>query len=650
MNSSFRRALLAVLALAATAAVPAPAAAQIGAISRTVNLAQFFVRGVDTAADPTTGNYLVVGGAGRLIGTCVNPEGQPVSGPFEIKPASATFAAFPRAAWGQHLAGAAGGFLVVWSEEVGTFVNLHSRVVTCSQGAIGPDQVISDVHSAWLENGNVALAYSPAIQHFLVAWKSFPPNVQILARLVNIHGTGVGGIAALSDGFGRDPSVAWNSALDEFGVAFSGENADRGYSAFVRTPAANIGAFSRNTFNGLPSGLTAATDLAYNPTTNRWVMAWYQTHGTLSQTAEFDAAGNLTQQNVVSGLLGSYDAMSMAYNPLSNSMLMVGLDRRNDNMLATELNLSGVRYTDELAFTDTRSEPAARYPRVAGSSRSKSWHSVWSANFTFIGGQTIVTSSGGGGGVPAPIPPPPPPPPPPTDPRMHVDSPGANATVAGAFYIGGWAIDAGAPASSGVDVVQAWAHPVGGGNPIFLGTASYGIGRGDIAGIFGARFGGAGFQLVASIPAAGVYDLVVYAHSTVAGTFNNARSVRLNVLPPPSMPRMWVDVPEQNQSVSQNVTVSGWAVDLNTPGGPGVDAVHVWAYPAGGGAPVFVGAAPTGGGRPDVAAAFGSANFGGAGFYLTGTLPRGTYDLVTFAHSVVVRSFNNAFTIRINVL
>jgi hypothetical protein len=67
-------------------------------------------------------------------------------------------------------------------------------------------------------------------------------------------------------------------------------------------------------------------------------------------------------------------------------------------------------------------------------------------------------------------------------------------------------------------------------------------------------------------------------------------------------PRMAVDVPAGNATVHRTFTVAGWAVDLLAPSGPGVDVVHVWAYPnPGSGAdPIFGGAATYGGSRPDV--------------------------------------------------
>src|SRR5262249_54815908 len=147
----------------------------------------------------------------------------------------------------------------------------------------------------------------------------------------------------------------------------------------------------------------------------------------------------------------------------------------------------------------------------------------------------------------------------------------------------------------------------------------------------------------------GGYTLAVYAHSTVNNSWNTPSLVNVTVTAPPSHPMMWVDAPAQNQTLSQNIFVGGWAVDTAAASGSGVDAVHVWAYPSDGSAPKWVGAASMGVVRPDIAAWLG-AQFGGAGFNVSGSLPPGTYTLVVFAHSAVTGTFNNVQVITIRVV
>ena len=73
--------------------------------------------------------------------------------------------------------------------------------------------------------------------------------------------------------------------------------------------------------------------------------------------------------------------------------------------------------------------------------------------------------------------------------------------------------------------------------------------------------------------------------------------------------------------------IGGWAVDLDAAEGTGVTTLHAWAYPAAGGAPIFLGATAYGGARPDVAAVHGD-QFKDSGFGLIAQgLPAGDYDL-----------------------
>ena len=100
-----------------------------------------------------------------------------------------------------------------------------------------------------------------------------------------------------------------------------------------------------------------------------------------------------------------------------------------------------------------------------------------------------------------------------------------------------------------------------------------------------------------------------------------------------------IDVPRDGQEVQQPFVLAGWAADLDAAAGTGIDTLHVWAYPATGGAPVFLGTPALGGVRPDVAAVHGD-QFREAGFALTlqGVIP-GAYDLAVFPWSNVTGTF-----------
>ena len=84
--------------------------------------------------------------------------------------------------------------------------------------------------------------------------------------------------------------------------------------------------------------------------------------------------------------------------------------------------------------------------------------------------------------------------------------------------------------------------------------------------------------------------------------------------------------------------------------GTGVDAVHVWAFPASGAAPFFVGVATYGLARPAVAAALGNAAFTNSGYALAlpGFAP-GRYYLAVCAHRVGVGEFDMVKLVEIDV-
>jgi hypothetical protein len=221
--------------------------------------------------------------------------------------------------------------------------------------------------------------------------------------------------------------------------------------------------------------------------------------------------------------------------------------------------------------------------------------------------------------------------------QMAIDSP-LNGTVTQPSTLVGWAIDLGASAGTGVDAIHVYAYPNPGSGaaPIFLGFAHYGETRTDIGQRFGAAFTASGFSIpIAGLPA-GTYQLVAYAHSIITNSFD-ARGVIVTIA---RGERMSLDVPAPGPTAGGAFTIAGWAFDAAAASGTGVDAIHVWAYPASG-APVFLGVAAYGGARPDVAAVFGS-RFQNSGFGLnvTGIAP-GAYTLVVYAHSTVSGTFSN---------
>jgi hypothetical protein len=114
-------------------------------------------------------------------------------------------------------------------------------------------------------------------------------------------------------------------------------------------------------------------------------------------------------------------------------------------------------------------------------------------------------------------------------------------------------------------------------------------------------------------------------------------------------PQVVIDVPRANATVASPFMIGGWAVDLDAPEGTGVTTLHAWAFPAAGGAPIFLGATAYGGARPDVAAVHGD-RFKDSGFGLiVQGLPAADYDLALFAWSTETVGFVAPTMVRVRV-
>jgi hypothetical protein len=110
--------------------------------------------------------------------------------------------------------------------------------------------------------------------------------------------------------------------------------------------------------------------------------------------------------------------------------------------------------------------------------------------------------------------------------RMNVDS--AARTAGTDFRIAGWALREIASDTAGTDAIDAWAYPVGGGAPVFVGAAPTRVPRSDIASAFGGEFLMAGFDFSGTL-GAGTYDLVVYARNSRTRIFDQVRVIRVTL-------------------------------------------------------------------------------------------------------------------------
>jgi glucose/arabinose dehydrogenase len=235
-------------------------------------------------------------------------------------------------------------------------------------------------------------------------------------------------------------------------------------------------------------------------------------------------------------------------------------------------------------------------------------------------------------------------------PFINIDTPPNGVSVTQPFLLAGWAVDAMAVEDPEIDAVHVWAHPLSpSGSPRFVGAATLGGSRPDVAQAFGgSQFEFSGFALTVSGLPAGRYRLVASALVRTTGTFDAVASADVDIRP---TALVVLDQPAQLAVIAQPFPLAGWALDWSATTDPGIDAVHVWAYPLSpGGDPRFVGAATLGGSRPDVAQAFGGSQFESSGFNLTVRgLPPGTYRLVVAALVRATGTFDAVTTADVDI-
>jgi glucose/arabinose dehydrogenase len=229
-------------------------------------------------------------------------------------------------------------------------------------------------------------------------------------------------------------------------------------------------------------------------------------------------------------------------------------------------------------------------------------------------------------------------------PLMSLDLPAAGAQLQQPFAIAGWALDRTATTGNGVDLIHVWAFPTSGAPATFVGTATPSGSRPDVGAAFGVQFSLSGFGLLGRGLPAGRYDLAVYGRVVRTGSFDLARVVDITVQ---AGTRLAIDNPAQNARVVPPFAIAGWALDTSASSGVGVDTIHIWAFPAGGGSPVFLGVPALGGIRPDVGSFFGS-QFTPSGFNMSvSSLAAGTWDIVVYVHSSVSNTFQTAQIVRV---
>jgi hypothetical protein len=230
-------------------------------------------------------------------------------------------------------------------------------------------------------------------------------------------------------------------------------------------------------------------------------------------------------------------------------------------------------------------------------------------------------------------------------PIIQIDIPGSGSSVHQPFTLAGWALEA-TSSSRGIDTLHVWAFPMSDAAPQFLGVASYGSSRPDVAAAYGSQFNATGYSLsVRGLPS-GNWLIAIYGWVTASGMFSVVNTVSVTVEPTVILV---IDAPRPMADVSSPFMLAGWAADTAAAAGTGIDTIHVWAFAADGSAPPqFVGV-PQFVDRPDVAAYLGD-QYRHAGYLLpVAGLGPGAWDLYVFPHSSVANAFDAARVVHVTV-
>ena len=196
-----------------------------------------------------------------------------------------------------------------------------------------------------------------------------------------------------------------------------------------------------------------------------------------------------------------------------------------------------------------------------------------------------------------------------------IDNPLDGATIQDdVFTIRGWAIYPPAASGTGVTNVHVWLDAPSPPNGQFLGGATYGIDRPDVASLYGETYRYSGFEFTWDTHALspGLHTLYIAArHPDASWSANQIRTVTIQ-----HPTRIVVESPTENGTIQQGTTtIQGWAIYQTANLDTGVTDVHVWLdTPAPNGQ--FLGGARYGIDRPDVASLYGET-YRYSGFELT---------------------------------
>ncbi len=341
------------------------------------------------AYDAASNSYLVVTGVAKVSARFVSASGVPLG------PADSINNAGPGAA-GVACSAAVNSCLVAWIQEPTTIM---ARLLRSNGGELqyltAPFPVSTN-GIAKLSSSAPGVAAS-ASGEFLVAWTELGPNT-IKGQRITSGGTLAGGeIPVSTTAVSLLPSLAYNSALDEYAVAYQFEPSASNQVALQRVkPGTGALIGGRSIMYSGP--FAQYPEIAYNSTDNQYfAITWagLVITGGLADGTGQSLTGGVPQVIAPNGI---GDGIGLAYNPVSNSYLAVFMSINNAEIWAVEISKAGVP-GQQFQLTAWGAIDNVRFstqPSAAGSTVNPHFLGVNSAGYARIVGNMAQTATSGG--------------------------------------------------------------------------------------------------------------------------------------------------------------------------------------------------------------------------------------------------------------
>jgi hypothetical protein len=345
------------------------------------------VRWPDVAYDPADDVFLGISGAGAIFGQYFTGPGA-LSGSSFVVNSGTVFGQAPRTAYAPDI----GAFLVAWHETIGNDTRIRGRLIRHGKTALTSDFDISPFGTNW-EMG-AAMAYSTVSKEFLVAWQDRGTS-QIRVQRVSNAGAPLGTVTTVETApYSRDPAVGYDSVTDRFLVAYGGcvGNDDCFIHAqrFQAGTGAPVGAIIV-----LESAIKAGyiPEVAFNASTGKSLVVWYRVGTATGLYGKLvDASGQAGAVLPIAPGAGSYDANSVAWNPISNTFAVVTHGSTAQDLMV-EVSASGVSSHPTVLLYGSAASTGNFNPRVAASTATASWLGVTSNKFATLDAQLVVTAT-----------------------------------------------------------------------------------------------------------------------------------------------------------------------------------------------------------------------------------------------------------------